>query len=469
VKYNALLEGKEITEIDYSKIQIENRYDSEFFQKKFINCERDLKGITYKRIFEKFKVTDGEHGSVVFQERGIKFLTAENIKKGYVDISKIRYVNQEVDKRNARARVNIGDILISIKGTLGEIAIAEEWLLPANMNRDVAILKPIYKDPPSEYVALFLMSRYGNLQSIRGGSGGVQQMITLERLRMFIIPSFSEDFYYSISKLYKNSQQLRVLSQQSYTQAENYLLESIVINNFKPSKDPINIKNFKESFLVTGRLDAEYYQKKYADYLRLIFNYSQSFEYLQKACNLKDTNFTPEDSTEYKYIELANIGNSGEITGCTTALGIDLPSRARRKVKSNDIIVSSIEGSLDCCALVTEDYNNAICSTGFYVINSKKINSETLLVLLKSEPMQNILKQSCSGTILTAINKTEFQNIPIPLIDKTKQELIKEKVSESFALKKTSERLLEKAKRAVELAIEKNEPTAMNFIKRQSV
>ena len=82
--------------------------------------------------------------------------------------------------------------------------------------------------------------------------------------------------------------------------------------------------------------------------------------------------------------------------------------------------------------------------------------------------MQQILKQNCSGTILTAINKTEFLNIPVPLIDKTVQEAIRLKIIKSMELKKQSEHLLEVAKRAVEIAIEKDEKTALDFIKQES-
>ena len=110
---------------------------------------------------------------------------------------------------------------------------------------------------------------------------------------------------------------------------------------------------------------------------------------------------------------------------------------------------------------MTEDYDNALCSTGFYVINSREINSETLLVLFKSEPMQNILKQGCSGTILTAINKQEFQNIPVPLIEKEVQKTIQSLIQQSFAFKAQSEQLLEDAKKLVEMAIEQGEEKAL--------
>jgi len=101
--------------------------------------------------------------------------------------------------------------------------------------------------------------------------------------------------------------------------------------------------------------------------------------------------------------------------------GEDLPSRARRKVAAGDVIVSSIEGSLESIALITEEYDNALCSTGFYVVQSDVLNSKVLLVLLKSIVGQLQLKKGCSGTILTAINKEEFSRIAIPKIEAEKQ------------------------------------------------
>ena len=129
------------------------------------------------------------------------------------------------------------------------------------------------------------------------------------------------------------------------------------------------------------------------------------------------------------------------------------------------MIISSVEGSLESIAIVTDKYNNSLCSTGFYVISSKKINSETLLVLFKSELMQNILKQNCTGTILTAINKDDFANIPVPLIDRVTQNEIKSRINESFQLREKSDEILKITKHAVEMAIEQEEEVATRYIK----
>ena len=185
---------------------------------------------------------------------------------------------------------------------------------------------------------------------------------------------------------------------------------------------------------------------------------------MENLARVKDTNFNPDAETEYKYIELANIGNSGEITDCMVEQGEDLPTRARRKVAVGDVIVSSIEGSLESIALITKEYDNALCSTGFHVVQSDVLNSKVLLVLLKSSVGQLQLKKGCSGTILTAINKEEFSKIAIPKIKAEKQAEIEQKVIESFNLRKHAKDLLEHAKRAVEIAIEQDEQTAIDWL-----
>jgi len=179
---------------------------------------------------------------------------------------------------------------------------------------------------------------------------------------------------------------------------------------------------------------------------------------------IKDKNFLPESNITYKYIELANISANGHINGFIESEGKELPTRARLKVNTADIIVSSIEGALASIALINAELNNALCSTGFFVVKSDEINSETLLVLLKSPVGQLQLKKGCSGTILTAISKDEFKRIVLPKIDESVQTLIKIKIDEMYTAKNRSLHLLEIAKHGVEMAIEKDEKTAQGWM-----
>ena len=104
-------------------------------------------------------------------------------------------------------------------------------------------------------------------------------------------------------------------------------------------------------------------------------------------------NFFPKDNELYNYVPLSRVSSSGEIEVVDKELGKDLPTRARRQVKTGDVILSSIEGSLTTSAIIEQEHNNFIASNGFYVFNSNKINSAVLLVLFKTDVMISLLQQ----------------------------------------------------------------------------
>ena len=234
--------------------------------------------------------------------------------------------------------------------------------------------------------------------------------------------------------------------------------------NWKPSHRLTFIKNYSDT-AEAERIDAEYYQPKYEEIIKVIKGYKGGWGMLGDLVKLRDKNYKPNEDQSYKYIELANIGSNGEITDHSEGKGKDLPGRARRKVVRGDVIVSSIEGSLESISIIEKDYNEALCSNGFHVIYSKELNSETLLILLKGIAGQLQLRKGCAGTILTAINKDGLKKIISPTLPSRLQTQIQQKVTESFALRKRAKRLLEIAKQGVEMAIEKDEKTAMDWMK----
>ena len=306
-----------------------------------------------------------------------------------------------------------------------------------------------------EYLTTFLNTRFGMADIRRRARQSINQTnVNPEEVKEIKIPILDMEFQQEVATRLQSANQKRIIAQNLYSSAENYLLECLGMQDFVANPDSFNIKTLKESFLESGRIDAEYYLPKYEDYFRAVSAYAGGVAPLSEVCTIKDGNYTPDAKPSYRYIELANIGKSGDITGCLYEKGEDLPTRARRLVTAGDVIVSSIEGSLGSCALVTEAYDYALCSTGFYVVRSSQINSETLLTLFKSEPIQQLLKKGCSGTILTGIGKQEFEQIPIPLIRPEVQDEIAQHIQRSFALRKEASQLLEEAKLSVEWAVE---------------
>ena len=69
-----------------------------------------------------------------------------------------------------------------------------------------------------------------------------------------------------------------------------------------------------------------------------------------------------------------------------------------------------------------------------------------------------------SGTILAAVPAKALRNIIVPNIPPQKRDEIAQLVEKSHAARREAKALLEKAKRAVEIAIEESEDKAMDFI-----
>lgn len=82
------------------------------------------------------------------------------------------------------------------------------------------------------------------------------------------------------------------------------------------------------------------------------------------------------------------------------------------------------------------------------------MNAETLLVFLRSEIGQQLLKRGCKGTILTAISKDEFCKIELPKVKTEIQSQIKRKIAEAQKLMREAK---EKYSRAEALLLEELE------------
>ena len=328
------------------------------------------------------------------------------------------------------------------------------------INPDPKIITP-------ECLTAFLNTKYGVLDVKRRARISINQSnVNAEELKRVKIPLLCDELQTKITLSFDKAFNLIQASEATYRQAQTLLLSELGLANWKPKHQLTFVRNYSDTQRAE-RIDADYFQPKYEEIINAILSYSGGWDTLGNLAYLKNENFKPKSKTEYRYIELANIAGNGEITDCMTTRGRDLPSRARRKVSAGDVIVSSIEGSLASSALIKKEYDEALCSTGFHVINSGVFNSETLLVLMKSIVGQLQLKKGCSGTILTAINKDEFTQIVLPIIAKKKQIQIQQKVTESFNSRKQSKHLLECAKRAVEMAIEQDEQTAIDWLENE--
>lgn len=462
------MDGLEIAEINLSGLEFSKRIDSEYYKKKFLSFEIIVQRKIPKQLKDLASFLIGPFGSSYDTGNYVgssdyRYVRGQDVKPFILKDVQPRFIDKVDYDRLSKYALKQDDILVSVVGTLGNACVVQQKDLPAIFSCKSTVIRTTNVNP--YFLISYLNSKYGRDMLLRQERGAIQKGLNLDDLKNLPIPLFSDAFQNLIEAIIKSALEKTEESKALYKQAENILNDELGFNDFTLNNNSTAITNFSQSFGFSGRLDAEFYQAKYDDIEDKLKMYKHGTKSIESVCNLYDANFLPKDNQQYNYVELSDIGAIGNIVDASVDNGMNLPSRARRVIKKGNVIVASVEGSMDRCALVDERYHNAICSTGFYVVDSTQINSETLLLLFKNKFIQLLLRKNCSGTILTALNKLEFLKLQIPLIDIRVQKDIKKIIQDLNSLSLMSDELFEKAKQAVEMAIEQDEETALKWLK----
>lgn len=330
------------------------------------------------------------------------------------------YLSMENNNRIKNSQLYENDLIMSKVGnTIGHFAMVDSDMKTCNISENnIGIKLKSYNKEFKYYLCTYLNSKIANNLILRRISGNAQPKLNVADMMNIPIPIFSNDLYRYIAQKIILAYKLQKDADDILKTCIKLLENELQYNCNNISNNNISINKWSNVLENHFRIDPEFYQEKYQYYNELIKKYKGGYDTIGNICIINDENYIPKKGEKYKYIELADIKDNGEIDTVEEIQGCKLPTRARRKVKTGQVIISSIEGSLESCALINHQYNDSVCSTGFYIIESNKINSETLFILFKTKIMQEILKQQASGTILTSISKKDFSNINLPIFEK---------------------------------------------------
>lgn len=131
---------------------------------------------------------------------------------------------------------------------------------------------------------------------------------------------------------------------------------------------------------------------------------------------------TPADY-EFDYVEIGAVTIENGISEYQRYKFSDAPSRARRIVKPNDIIISTVRTYLKAIAIVPEK-ENVVVSTGFAVLTPRNINIDYLGFALKSEYFVHTVTANSVGISYPAINSSDLVKFKIAIPTKEEQEEI---------------------------------------------
>lgn len=175
---------------------------------------------------------------------------------------------------------------------------------------------------------------------------------------------------------------------------------------------------------------------------------------LGKICEINKYSINPLDTPqkEFTYIDIDAVENAtGYYSTDKKIIGALAPSRARRIVKSDSVVISTVRPNLRGFIYIGQELENTIFSTGFAVLQSvdkeKLINKYLYQLFMYSEDLMGQMLMAMPKGLYPSINKADIESfrIPLPLMDIQKKIVDEcEKVDEEYAASKD---LIENAER----------------------
>lgn len=452
-----MLEGLEVSEVMLSDIidDVETmRLDSEYHLKVFEAID-NFKRLNKNRFckFSDFGLTIDcsafYPGIEQYYGTGDNpLIRVQNVKDGLIDYDSCELLPLLSEDYKTLKWVEKGDIVITKGGTIGLSGYVSKR---AYASRDLIFIKSSkIKADYSKYLYLYFTTDFAFKQLIRSSSQCAQPHLTITLVKDFDILKASDVFINNVVKLYDESIAKNERSKSLYNDAESLLLDELGLKNWQPNNKTVNIKQLKESYLASGRLDAEYYQPKYDEIESVVTKYKNGSDKIKNLFN-QNTEVCNFKEKVYNYIEIGDINTGNGTANYNLIATEDLPDNAKRVLHCGDILISKVRPYRGAVSIIDFDIENLIASGAFTVLHEKTTyKKEVLQILLRTQIYKDWLLKWNVGSSYPVIKDEDIMELPIPIIPQMVQSEIAEYVQKSIALRNEAKQLLENAKLQVE-------------------
>ena len=432
--------------VQSSRLTADMRVDSEYYRPKYLTQENRIAALHPRPLSDLALVTDGNHMTISdkFTDSGVRYLRGQDLSSDFFisDANPIYIPHNEYEKLQ-RSHMKHGDVLLSIVGTIGSVALVTEKYQNLTGSCKIAIVRSRSVNP--YYLAAYLASSVGQDQIARRIRGAVQQGLILPDLKEFPVPDIDARYASEIEGLIRQSHKQQQMAETLYAEAETLLLAELGLDNLDLSHQPTYTQNFSQAW-ETGRLDAEYFQPRYQRAMEIM---AQSGKTIGDVVELAKRRFEPRHGKLFQYIEIGGLDQTGHAES-KPVLGEEAPSRAQWIVRTGDVITSTVRPLRRLSALIEPEQDGYVCSSGFAVLKPSDIEPEVLLVYLRLSVVCEILDLHTSASMYPAISTTDLLNVPIPVPADEVLTRVVELLQESRVSHQDAKRLLEEAKRRVE-------------------
>ncbi|MEV7031703.1 hypothetical protein AB0N99_15930 [Streptomyces sp. NPDC093272] len=437
---------------------LRHRLDADFYRPEYLEFDHraEARGLKMRQVVEiSSLVTDGTHKTPSYVDSGVPFLSAKNIRNGFVDAgSGHKYVSaaefDQLERWNCAPRPD--DVLVAKSGSIGSAGLAKGAYDRFAVFESAAIIRPSGVSPA--YLSAYLNSRLGQLQIRRNSKGAVIRHLHLEDLREVEVPLPDPRIQDYIGAKVELAERCRAAAEDHWQKAVG-LFQSLFAWSAPPQFSLTSVPAVAE---LSGRLDPKYYRREYLDAVREIMACEHGWE------PIGDLVAEVSNGIEYRqfcsdgvpYLTVTNVGDGDLDTDGAPRIPVDAPVSDRGRIVESDVLVVRT-GSIGQAAVVQRDAANAIISSHFIRLRLHKGDlgqGAWLAFFLNTELGKALQFRIAYGAVQPQIGQDELLRLPVPRLKaEVRRALVRGFLLRS-ALRAHARRLVNEAKADIEALIE---------------
>ena len=434
-----------------------NRSDAEFFKPEYENAFKKVLGCNGEKLRFRAFVTDGIHASpdIANSGSGVRYISAKCVKDNEFVVDNCIFISENQHIKNPRTQLQQHDVIITTVGTIGNVAVVDDGLIPSNSDRHVGIVRVHNHFELSPfYLATFLNSCYGRFQSLREAAGNVQLNLYIRNIGNIVVPRFGKHEEDEISDLTKKAYDFRKSAKASYTQAQQLLESELGLDKLHFDKPVGYTARFSVTGLTdifdAGRIDAQCFSPEAVFYEDWLLKHAKC-DRLNALLSItaKGLQQTEVEGGTTDYCSIKHISGR-EIVGASKTK----PTGGTPRATKNDLLLAITGATIGKIGIVNR-YENLVFSGDMLRM---RVNNEVpphyLLLALDHHLGQVQFNRWITGSTNGHLAPRDVGRVLVPRLSPEKEDRISALVAESLEKRQKSEALLDQAKSRVEQLIE---------------
>lgn len=457
--------------IQKSDIGIGCRFEASFYLYSVIIRQKCLaRNVSFEKLGTMCDcISDGEHSAIPRTKvAGVRYLYGRNVKDGIIDFdpeTDSSYISEANYKRFTRIYVKEGDLLITIVGTVGKVAVyTESYIGKAGIPRHIAKIRlkaGSWATP--EYLTAYFLSRLGKHQIGNITTGNIQPLLSLANIKTLDIPKIDDDIVRDITLKMKKMVQLETDALKLIQSAKDTFYENLGLD-FDSVERP---KTYTISFAEFR--DAEIWNTSYS--LPLYVNTQAAIKRACKTVPLGEVVrmvkgdeagsenynvYLERHETDVPFIRTSDIVNFEVDQYPDFYVPVEIYNEIGQDIKAGDVVFSK-DGKIGQVSLIT-DVDKAIIASGFSILRLNKkaeeygLTPEYLFTVLaiREIGIYESKRRTVVASTIPHLREDRMKEIEIPILEKAIIDKISDLVRKAFRLKAERKQLIAKVRKTID-------------------